>query len=225
MDLRKLYLKSIGIDYLPSDPDCEGSLAVSEKPVTGGANLENLRERIGDCTRCRLCEGRTNLVFGTGDPGADVVFVGEAPGRDEDLQGEPFVGRAGKLLTRIIQAMGFDREQVYICNVLKCRPPGNRDPLPDEVATCRPFLEEQISIIDPSVICALGGFAARALLGDDTRISRVRGIFHDFHGTPLMPTFHPSYLLRNPGAKKDVWEDIQKVMKELGLPLPGENGR
>jgi DNA polymerase len=174
---------------------------------------------LGDCTRCGLAAERTNIVFGVGDPGARIVFVGEAPGRDEDLQGEPFVGKAGQTLTRIIAAMGLKREQVYICNVIKCRPPGNRDPEPAEIAMCQPFLVRQLEIIQPQVICALGSFAARTLLDSDSGISRLRGTFHDYSGIPLMATFHPSYLLRNPQAKREVWEDIQKVMELLGLPV------
>jgi DNA polymerase len=163
-------------------------------------------------------------VFGAGDPGARVVFVGEAPGRDEDLQGEPFVGKAGHQLTRIIAAMGLARDKVYICNVLKCRPPGNRDPLPAEIAMCQPFLDRQLEIIRPKVICALGSFAARTLLNSDSGISRLRGRFHDLNGIPVMPTYHPSYLLRNPQAKREVWEDIQKIMELLGLPVLPPDG-
>jgi DNA polymerase len=226
MNLRKLYLNTIGIDYIPQPDSGTGELAVSPANVLAdGRTLEELRAEIGDCTRCSLHESRSNIVFGVGNPNADLVFVGEAPGRDEDAQGEPFVGKAGQLLTKIIGAMGLDRDQVYICNVLKCRPPGNRDPLPDEVDTCRPFLDEQLRIIGPKVICALGSHAARTLMGEDIRITRVRGIFHDLNGTPLMPTFHPSYLLRNESAKREVWEDIQKVMKELDLPVSGGDDR
>jgi DNA polymerase len=163
-------------------------------------------------------------VFGAGDPGARVVFVGEAPGRDEDLQGEPFVGKAGHQLTRIIAAMGLARDKVYICNVIKCRPPGNRDPLPEEIAMCQPFLVRQLEIIGPKVICALGSFAARTLLNSDSSISRLRGRFHDFNGIPIMPTYHPSYLLRKPQVKREVWEDIQKIMELLGLPVLPPDG-
>ncbi|MDF1536889.1 MAG: uracil-DNA glycosylase [bacterium] len=221
--LAKLYLESIGVRHLPS----RGPAGVVLQPEVGGEvqpgddlALDGLRRDLGDCRRCGLAAERNNIVFGVGDPGARVVFVGEAPGRDEDLRGEPFVGKAGQTLTRIIAAMGLTREQVYICNVIKCRPPGNRDPLPAEVAMCQPFLARQLEIIQPQVICALGSFAARTLLGSDLGISRLRGDFHDYKGTPLMPTYHPSYLLRNPHAKRDVWEDIQKVMELLGLPLP-----
>jgi uracil-DNA glycosylase family 4 len=154
-------------------------------------------------------------VFGEGNPRADLLFVGEAPGADEDAQGRPFVGEAGQLLTKIITAMGFRREDVYICNILKCRPPGNRDPLPDEIAACEPFLIRQIEAIGPRVICALGSFAARTLLKTETKITALRGRFHSYREIPLMPTFHPAYLLRNPGAKKHVWEDAQVIMKLL----------
>jgi DNA polymerase len=204
-------------DDLSEGQLAEVHAAKPQPPGTPGS-LEILKKELDGCTRCDLSEGRKSVVFGTGDPGARIVFVGEAPGRDEDLQGEPFVGKAGQLLTRIINAMGLERNQVYICNVIKCRPPGNRDPKPDEIAMCLPFLTRQLEIIRPQVICALGSFAARTLLNTDIGISRLRGRFHDYQGTPLMPTFHPSYLLRNPQAKREVWEDIQKVMEFLGLP-------
>lgn len=177
--------------------------------------LEEIRADLGECRRCGLCDGRTNIVFGVGNPEARLVFVGEAPGRDEDLQGEPFVGAAGQLLTRIIQAMGFKREEVYICNLLKCRPPQNRDPQPEEVEACSPFMLRQVRAIGPKVLVALGKFAAQTLLQSKTPISKLRGQFHDYHGIPLMPTFHPSALLRDEKLKRPVWEDMQKVMKLL----------
>ncbi len=214
-DLYRLYLKSIGIQYLPGYQTKQVPVPSVDKAVPS-ETLEDLREFIGDCHRCQLGDARTTLVFGTGNPEADIVFVGEAPGRDEDIKGEPFVGRAGQLLTKIIVAMGLAREDVYICNVIKCRPPQNRNPLPVEVTTCKPFLLRQIEVISPRVICALGSFAAQTLLETDIRISRLRGHFHDLYGIPLMPTYHPSYLLRNPNRKADVWEDIQKIMKRLG---------
>jgi len=189
-----------------------------------GAALEALRGEIGDCRRCPLSTGRKNLVFGNGNPDAELVFVGEAPGREEDIQGEAFVGSAGQLLTRIIGAMGLSREQVYICNVIKCRPPGNRDPLPSEIERCEPFLKRQLDILDPRIICALGSFAARTLLRTEERISRLRGRVLEYNGIPLVPTYHPSYLLRNPHAKRDVWMDIQKIMGILGLAVAGEDG-
>ena len=178
-------------------------------------SLAAVREELGDCTRCPLHRTRRNLVFGEGSHGAKLVFVGEAPGEEEDNQGRPFVGRAGQLLTKIISAMGLAREDVYICNILKCRPPGNRNPKEDEIATCEPFLVKQLEAINPAIICALGTFAAKTLLRTEAPISSIRGKFHDYHGRKLMPTYHPAYLLRNPDAKKLVWEDVQKIMKIL----------
>jgi DNA polymerase len=181
-------------------------------------SLEELRAHIGDCRRCKLAPHRTNLVFGVGNPRARLVFVGEAPGRDEDAQGEPFVGRAGQLLTEIItKGMKLRREDVYIANVIKCRPPENRNPEPDEVASCEPFLLRQLGLIAPEVVVALGKFAAQTLLRSKTPITQLRGRWYDYHGVKLMPTFHPAYLLRNPGDKRLVWEDIQQVMRALGL--------
>ena len=180
------------------------------------AALEELRvSTIGECTRCKLCEGRNKIVFGDGSPHARLMFVGEGPGSDEDRQGLPFVGRAGQLLNQIIKAMGYQREEVYIANVVKCRPPENRAPQPDETAACTPFLFRQIEIIKPEVIVALGSPATQALLESSTGITKLRGTFREFRGIPVMPTFHPAYLLRNPAAKKDVWEDMQKVMARL----------
>ncbi|MCK9362650.1 MAG: uracil-DNA glycosylase [Syntrophales bacterium] len=201
------------------------SLPVAEAPlgqrrtdeISGGQKtaLDASRDQLGDCRRCRLAESRRNIVFGEGNPHAELVFVGEAPGGDEDLQGKPFVGRAGQLLTKIIIAMGLERRDVYICNILKCRPPGNRNPLPEEIVSCEPFLISQLEAIKPRAICALGSFAARTLLKSETPITLLRGHFHDYQGVPLMPTYHPAYLLRNPGAKKQVWEDVQKIMELL----------
>jgi DNA polymerase len=196
--------------------------------VVGGeggtaSTLEGLRADIGDCRRCKLAPGRTHLVFGVGNPKARLVFVGEAPGADEDAKGEPFVGRAGQLLTEIItKGMKLRREDVYICNVIKCRPPGNRNPEPDEVESCEPFLLRQLEIIGPEVIVALGKFAVQTLLRSKSPISQLRGRWFDYHGIMLMPTFHPAYLLRNPADKRLVWEDIQKVMRMLGLPIAGK---
>lgn len=181
----------------------------------GAAGLSVVRDELGDCRRCRLAEGRKTLVYGVGNPNATLVFVGEAPGADEDIQGEPFVGKAGQLLTRMIEAMGFAREDVYICNVIKCRPPGNRNPEPDEVAACEPFLKKQLAAIRPRMIVALGKFAAQCLLRDDTPISRLRGNFRSYEGVQLMPTFHPAYLLRDPGRKKEAWEDLKAVLAAL----------
>jgi uracil-DNA glycosylase family 4 len=179
--------------------------------------LPRIRTDIGDCTRCKLHKGRTKIVFGTGNPNADLMFVGEGPGRDEDLSGEPFVGRAGKLLTDMIKAMGLQREDVYIANVVKCRPPENRLPEKDEITTCSPFLMRQIDAIKPKVICTLGSCSAQTLLQTAQGISKLRGEWFDFRGAKLMPTYHPAYLLRNPAAKPEVWKDLQKVMAVLGL--------
>ena len=187
----------------------------ADPAAPASAVLDALAHHIGDCSRCKLCRGRTNLVFGVGNPEARLMFVGEGPGADEDEQGEPFVGRAGQLLTQIVKAMGFERGDVYIANVVKCRPPNNRNPEPDEIAACSPLLEAQIAAVRPEVLVALGKFAAQTLLATDTPISRLRGQFHDRNGVAVMPTFHPSYLLRNPAAKREVWEDMKLVMKRL----------
>ena len=178
-------------------------------------NMEQLRHEATGCERCDLHQERHTVVFGSGSENADLMFVGEAPGADEDRQGEPFVGRAGQLLTKIIEAMELTRDDVYIANVIKCRPRGNRNPKPIEIETCEPFLLRQIELIKPKVICALGSFAAQTLLRTDQKISMLRGRFHDYHGSKLMPTYHPAFLLRNPSAKRDVWEDMKKVMSEL----------
>jgi uracil-DNA glycosylase family 4 len=194
----------------------EATLPAAETAMNGIVSpLEAVRAELGECRRCALHRTRHRLVFGEGNTKADLVFVGEAPGADEDAQGRPFVGRAGQLLTKIIEAMGLKREEVYICNILKCRPPGNRNPEPGEIAFCEPFLIRQLEAIHPRVICALGTFAAHTLLKSETPISALRGRFHSYQKIPLMPTYHPAYLLRNPGAKKQVWEDVQVIMKEL----------
>ncbi len=179
--------------------------------------LERIREDLGECMRCRLHKQRNKIVFGAGNPRAELVFVGEGPGHDEDVQGLPFVGRAGKLLTQMIEAMGLTREQVYICNVVKCRPPENRKPEDDEVATCSPYLYRQLDVIAPKAIVCLGGTAAQELLKTKDSISRYRGTWFDFRNTKLLATYHPAYLLRNPNAKGEVWKDLQKVMALLGL--------
>jgi uracil-DNA glycosylase family 4 len=197
--------------------DDEFDLLVAPQ-IRQAAALPDLRAAIGECTRCKLAPHRTHLVFGVGSPRAELVFVGEAPGRDEDLRGEPFVGRAGQLLTEIItKGMKLRREDVYIANIIKCRPPQNRNPEPDEIAACEPFLVRQLALIGPKVIVALGTFAAQTLLKTRTPITRLRGVWADYHGIPLMPTFHPAYLLRNPAEKRLVWEDVQQVMRALGL--------
>jgi len=179
------------------------------------AALDALRREIGDCHRCKLSKGRKNIVFGEGNPDAALMFIGEAPGREEDIQARPFVGDAGRLLTRLIEKMGFKREDVYIGNIVKCRPPMNRDPEEDEIKTCRQFIDRQIEIISPCVIVSLGRISAQTLINTKTPITRLRGRFYEYRGIPLMPTFHPAYLLRNPRDKRLVWEDAQKVLERL----------
>ncbi|UCD85370.1 MAG: uracil-DNA glycosylase [Deltaproteobacteria bacterium] len=215
-----LYLQDLNFEGLPKDK-LTGLLGRQQlvSPATKetedkAASLDALRKQISKCQLCPLGSSRTNLVFGTGSPDAQLVFVGEAPGRDEDLQGKPFVGKAGQLLTRIIKAIGLEREEVYIANILKCRPPENRNPLSEEIAACEPFLIKQLEIIKPKLIVALGTFAAQTLLKTTDAISRLRGRFHLYQGIRLMPTYHPAYLLRNPQKKRDVWEDMQIVQKE-----------
>ena len=205
---------------VPSVPEVEGT------PVTIARSsaevLEAIRADIGECTRCKLHTlGRTQIVFGVGNPNAELMFVGEAPGADEDIQGIPFVGRAGQLLTKMIEAMGFARDDVYIANVLKCRPPGNRNPEPDEIATCEPFLFQQLESIQPKIVIALGAFAARTLLKTDAPISRLRGRVFDYRGAKLIPTFHPSFLLRSPANKREAWEDLKLALSLLGRAVPG----
>jgi uracil-DNA glycosylase len=205
-------------DPLAPGDDFGIATADTDAPPRAAADLlAEIRHDIGDnCTRCKLCKlGRTQIVFGVGDPRAQLMFVGEAPGQDEDLQGEPFVGRAGQLLTKIIEAIGLTRDQVYIANVIKCRPPQNRNPEPDEVATCEPFLFRQIDAIKPRVIVALGTFAAQCLLKTTDPISRMRGRVFSYRGAQLVPTFHPAFLLRSPERKRDVWDDMKKVRSLL----------
>jgi DNA polymerase len=191
--------------------------ASQDKP----AALKAIRADIGDCTRCRLHKGRTNLVFGVGNVNADIMFVGEGPGADEDAQGEPFVGRAGQLLNNMIAAMGIRREDVYIANIVKCRPPGNRTPEKDECDTCSPFLLRQIAAIQPKVIVALGAVAAKNLLAMNDSMANLRGRWYDFRGARLLVTYHPAFLLRDPRQKKEAWKDLQMVMKYLGLKKIG----
>ncbi|MEZ4367042.1 MAG: uracil-DNA glycosylase [Kofleriaceae bacterium] len=186
-----------------------------EAPARPRLALAEVRAELGDCTRCGLAATRTSIVFGDGPPDAPLVFVGEAPGADEDRQGVPFVGRAGELLDKMIAAMGWRRSQVYVTNVLKCRPPGNRTPKPDEVAACRPFLDAQLAALAPRLVVALGRPAANTVLGTDAPISALRGRFHDVGGYRVMPTFHPAYLLREPDRKRDAWSDLKLVMAEL----------
>lgn len=187
----------------------------SSRAPTFEETLEDIRADLRDCRRCHLHRYRKNIVFGEGNPKARLVFVGEAPGADEDRQGRPFVGKAGQLLTRIIEAMKMKRDEVYICNILKCRPPNNRDPRPEEINACEPFLIRQLEVIKPEVICALGSIAARTLLKTEVPITALRGRFHSYRGIDIMPTYHPAYLLRNPAAKRHVWEDMQLVMRRL----------
>jgi uracil-DNA glycosylase len=191
---------------------------MSDKPSA----LKAIREDIGDCTRCRLHKGRTNLVFGVGNVNADLMFVGEGPGADEDAQGEPFVGRAGQLLNNMISAMGLKRSDVYIANVVKCRPPGNRTPEKDECDTCSPFLMRQIDVIKPKVIVALGAVAAKNLLAVNDSMANLRGRWYDFRDSKLLVTYHPAYLLRDPRQKKEAWKDLQMAMKYLGLKPPAK---
>jgi uracil-DNA glycosylase family 4 len=198
--------------------------AAASEAAAGAVALAQVRQELGDCQRCKLAAGRKNLVFGVGNPDAHLVFVGEGPGAEEDERGEPFVGKAGQLLTKMIEAMGYARADVYICNVVKCRPPGNRNPEPDEIAACEPFLKAQLAAIRPRMVVALGKFAVQCLLRDDSPISLLRGIFRQYEGIALMPTFHPAYLLRDPSKKKEAWQDLKAVMaalKELGLEPPG----
>ncbi len=202
------------LDVPQSAPRYNGALpgvVEGERPT-----LDQIRRELGDCRRCKLCTGRKNIVFGSGNPRAELVFVGEGPGENEDLQGVPFVGAAGDLLTKMIGAMGFTRNDVYIANVVKCRPPGNRNPEPDEIAACEPFLRSQLLALQPKVIVALGKFAAQTLLRDTTPITRMRGQWRQYEGIQLMPTFHPAYLLRNSAEKRKAWEDLQQVMKLFG---------
>jgi len=196
-------------DDAPTEPPGPIGISIYKSPADA---LAAVRADIGDCTRCKLHRlGRRQIVFGVGNPSADLMFVGEAPGHDEDVQGIPFVGRAGQLLTKIIEAIGLSRDDVYIANVIKCRPPENRNPEQDEVETCEPFLFQQVDIIKPKVIVALGTFAARALLRTLDPISRLRGHVYEYRGAKLIPTFHPAYLLRNPASKREVWEDMKRV--------------
>ncbi|MDD5428189.1 MAG: uracil-DNA glycosylase [Candidatus Omnitrophica bacterium] len=189
--------------------------ACADRPAAVPQGLDELKKEVLACRECDLCQTRTNVVFGAGNPKAKLMFVGEAPGEQEDKQGLPFVGRAGQLLTKIIEAMGLKREDVYIANILKCRPPNNRAPLPAEIIACRNNVKRQVEMINPRVICTLGKFASQTFLNTETPISALRGIFREYNGIKVMPTFHPAYLLRNPDDKKIVWGDMKKVMKEL----------
>jgi DNA polymerase len=206
--------------------DKQGPVGIRAESVVidPASALRLIREDIGDCTRCRLHkQGRKQIVFGVGNPRADLMFIGEAPGADEDQQGEPFVGRAGQLLNNMIKAMGLRREDVYIANIIKCRPPGNRTPERDECETCSPFLMRQIEVISPKALVALGAVAAKTLLAINAPMSELRGRWYDFRGTKLAVTYHPAFLLRDPRQKKETWKDLQMVMKELGLKAPEKN--
>lgn len=224
--------QSLGVERMPFDPKKKRTkvrrapAAAESRPAMDASEkakaLAAVEKELKACCRCGLGEGRTNLVFGVGNPSADLMFIGEAPGADEDEQGIPFVGRAGQLLTKIIESIGFSRNDVYIANICKCRPPNNRPPEPDESAMCFPYLLKQIEIIQPKIIVALGNVPMKTLLKTEEGITKVRGRFTEWNGIEVMPTFHPSYLLRNQAAKRDVWEDMQAVwsrMKELGLKV------
>lgn len=213
-------LKSLGVDeiYPLPTPEMLPVCTDEDDPTLGQCRLETLEEirvDLGECQRCPLAAGRTTLVFGEGNPHARVVFVGEGPGREEDNSGVPFVGEAGRLWERILFAMGLRREDVYVCNVIKCRPPQNRNPLAQEISACEPFLQRQLAAIRPQLIIAMGKFAAQTLLQQQTPISKLRGHWHSYQNIPLMPTFHPAYLLRSPAAKREVWEDMKQVMRRL----------
>ena len=225
------FLKDIGVESLDLGSNREVFKTAVKKPSSpvqsstpppppgsappSDSSLEAIRADIGDCQRCKLAPKRTNIVFGSGNPNAELVFVGEAPGYDEDQQGLPFVGRAGQLLTKIIESINLKREDVYICNVLKCRPPDNRNPEPDEVAACNPFMKRQLASIKPKVVCCLGTFAAQTVLQTPAPISKLRGKFFDIDGMRVIATFHPAYLLRSPDKKREVWEDMKQIRAEL----------
>ncbi len=224
-------LAALGFDEIPLAedaqdlPPCQDGVAGDERSGEAPCRAETLEEieaELRDCRRCTLCQGRSNIVFGVGNPNARLVFVGEAPGREEDAQGVPFVGEAGRLLDRILFAMRLERSDVYICNVEKCRPPDNRDPRPEEIAACEPFLKRQLAAIRPEMIVALGKFASQTLLSDQAPISRLRGHWRQYQGIPLLPTYHPAFLLRNPASKRDVWEDMKLVIKRLRHTGEGE---
>ena len=220
LGVHDFYRRDVACDSVDDDVSAEAA-AAEGAPVDRLTALRAIREEIGDCTRCPLHkQGRKQIVFGVGNPNADIMFIGEAPGADEDEQGEPFVGRAGQLLNNMIKAMGISRDDVYIANVIKCRPPANRTPEPAECEVCSPFLLKQIDVIQPKVIVALGAVASRALLGLNQPMSQLRGQWHDFRGYALAVTYHPAYLLRDPRQKAAAWQDLQMVMQRLGMPLP-----
>ena len=213
-------LEGTALPSLKAEKQDSPSSPAFPEAESASVSLSTLRSDIGDCTRCKLHKHRTHIVFGVGNPEPDLMFIGEGPGKDEDQQGQPFVGKAGQLLTRIIEAMGLKRHNVYIANIIKCRPPKNRNPEPDEIQSCIPFIQRQVSILRPKIICTLGTFASQTILCSDQKISRLRGQFHEVVVPPafsvkVMPTFHPAYLLRNPLDKKYVWEDMKLIMREL----------
>jgi DNA polymerase len=217
------FLKSMGVTGFDCSEKSLKTLAEWGKPRPKSVKpetLDSIRADLGDCRRCRISEKRRNLVFGAGNPGARLMFIGEAPGYEEDMQGIPFVGESGQLLTKMIEAMGLARDQVYIANIIKCRPSENRNPAPEEIVCCFPFLERQIKAVNPEVICTLGAVATQALLGTQEGITRLRGNFQEYRSIRVMPTFHPAYLLRSPDKKREAWEDLKKVMAVLGLALP-----
>jgi uracil-DNA glycosylase family 4 len=204
------YLKGIGIASLPVSENIPEKATRAEIPT-----LAAIRKELGDCERCKLHRTRKTIVFGEGNQKATLMFIGEGPGYDEDLQGRPFVGKAGQLLTKILQSINLPREEVYITNIIKCRPPQNRNPEPDEIQSCHPFLMKQIDVIQPQIICALGTFSAQTLLKTDGKITALRGKFYDLEGMKVMPTYHPAFLLRNPERKREVWEDMKKIAEWL----------
>jgi uracil-DNA glycosylase family 4 len=209
------YLTDLGFEEQKVTAPVGSDVQNAESAIPGSETLDAVFNDLGDCQRCGLGASRTKLVYGVGNPNARLVLVGDAPGREEDLQGEPFVGEAGRLLDRILQAMGLHRDDVYLCNVLKCRPPNNRDPQPEEVATCEAFLARQIAAISPQVIIGLGRFAVHSLVKTNAPISKLRGEWQSYQGIPLMPTYHPAYLLSNPEGKRDVWDDMKQVLRRL----------
>ena len=204
------YLKGMGIVSLPAS-----GMKADEPGQSTMITLEDVRKELGDCKRCKLHRGRKTIVFGEGNERATLMLIGEGPGYDEDVQGRPFVGKAGQLLTKILQSINLPREEVYIANIIKCRPPQNRNPEPDEIQSCTPFLMKQISVIQPKIICALGAFSAQTLLKTDVKITALRGKFYDLEGIKVIPTYHPAFLLRNPERKREVWEDMKKIAELL----------
>jgi len=205
------YLQGMGIQSLPAS-----GMEINNPSPSQMITLEEVRKELGDCKRCKLHRTRKTIVFGEGNEKAQLMFIGEGPGYDEDVQGRPFVGKAGQLLTKILQSVNLPREEVYITNIIKCRPPQNRNPEPDEIQSCNPFLMKQIDVIQPKIICTLGAFASQTLLKTDAKITALRGKFYDFEGIQVIPTYHPAFLLRNPERKREVWEDMKKIVELLG---------